>query len=102
MGLAIGEVARDFTVRIDRGPPLDVLIAEDALQAALRDWPASYRALMDRCREMLGCADVSVADSLASASWAGFEAALGRFSEDFMSERVQPPDGPRGRSGSRG
>lgn len=27
--------------------------------------------------------------------WAGFEAALGAFSEDFMEERVQPPPDER-------
>ncbi len=44
---------RSYSVRAERGAPLTVLVADEALQSAVRDWPELYRDLMARCRELL-------------------------------------------------
>lgn len=49
----VGAVEHHHLVRADRRPPLTVLVADDALQAEVRDWPELYRELMGRCRELL-------------------------------------------------
>ena len=48
-----GSCERTFKVHADRRPPLTVLVAEEDLQTAVREWPDLYRELIGRCRELL-------------------------------------------------
>lgn len=57
----VGAVERTFGVHADRRPPLTVLVADEDLQATVREWPELYRELMRRCRELLRPAGEAVA-----------------------------------------
>ena len=59
--LRLGDVERTYDVRADRRPPLTALVADDGLQAQVRDWPELYRDLMARCGALLGDRNAAVA-----------------------------------------
>ena len=59
--LRAGMVEHRYGVQLDQRPPLTVLVAEDALQVAVRDWPELYREVMAGCRALFRDAEATVA-----------------------------------------